>query len=1119
MAAANGVSEPAFPLATPNKEEGRSGLVTKTPDHLLPYGIIFEEYERRRASDLLRHTDEAFDLSAKSKSQDQPAPSPEEIRQVLSKALKTVANQYQALEEMKLSAKTTLGQIDRQEAACRDADKPLKRILHMMNGSALCLSGGGIRSASFGLGVLEGLARFSVGILDAKQTPKRSGTSSGLLHHLDYLSTVSGGGYIGSWLSAWIYRRVHAPIAERKKTLKDAREQLEKAQAEHDDTRLQNLQGNIRTLEEELQSLRDNEQWEAHYSEAVEGLAGRIPTTAGDPSPQPIRHLREYTSYLAPALGLSLDSWTLAAIVMRNIFINWLMLLPILFTLVALPQVSYYASKALAQWIDHCITVQIAGLLIVIMLFVIAAFFAAFNLPSHRSEPRGPSVTATVLGFALPVLLADWILAELGWSVSRGNKPGATLLVIVAAVAFGISVGGLACLCGKVFSVYTQELEATTHQYLVKGTSRFWRALYLAIAAVVSAALASGLAVLLTWKVLPFLTLTHNVPVGHKSGSPFCCQAAPPNVAWFTFPADDRIFMIFAVPLVIMIPLLTVSLLSGLLGLFEQEEDREWWSRVGAIQLAFIVTWIAAHAITLYSKSALSIIWLAVSGIGLGGVGSALGWSGKTSAGPQPVKQQQKGNLGEFLEKHDLLLPTVCGIALLLLFLGVSGGELKLAALLWSKPDLSNLSGNLTAHLVILFAAIVLAVLLNWAISINVFSLNGLYRMRLMRAFLGASNTQRQPNNFTGFDPTDTPKEIKLAHAPGAPLHVINTTLNLVGTKNTAWRQRKAEPFSFSPLHSGSWRLGYVPTQFYAGADGPSLATAMTISGAAFNPNMGYHSSPLVTLLMTFFNVRLGWWMPNPKRELPNKWLAKLAGGGKFMCGRDFLRRTGPSLALEPIIREALGLTNDNYRWIELTDGGHFENLGLYEMVMRRCKKIIVVDAGADPKCQFEDLGNALRKIEIDLGIPIRFESLRMQEGAKIENRYCAVATIDYGCVDSNMVDDWNAPEKQRQELADGMKGTLIYIKAALTGEEPPDIKQYSLTHDDFPHETTANQFFNESQFESYRHLGSVEVETIVKEGSKKSGLRDFLQGLFAAEGPLGDDFDSFADLARRYTA
>jgi hypothetical protein len=261
--------------------------------------------------------------------------------------------------------------------------------------------------------------------------------------------------------------------------------------------------------------------------------------------------------------------------------------------------------------------------------------------------------------------------------------------------------------------------------------------------------------------------------------------------------------------------------------------------------------------------------------------------------------------------------------------------------------------------------------------------------------------------------------------------------------------------------------------------------------------------------MMTFFNVRLGWWLPNPARESGGRWPL----GPK---GSEFLHMTGPTIALEPLILEAFGMTDDTYRWIELTDGGHFENLGLYEMVLRRCHNIVVVDAGADPNCQFEDLGNALRKIKIDLGIPIRFDNgIQMTAGSKSENYYCAVATIDYGCVDS----DKGLTDAEREKLS----GTLIYLKAGLTGAETPDIKQYALTHPTFPHEATANQFFNESQFESYRHLGSFEVDTIVKRGISKLPVpppaeEEPSKGA-GANVKRGSDFEYFVTLAKAYVA
>src|SRR5262249_11167637 len=146
---------------------------------------------------------------------------------------------------------------------------------------------------------------------------------------------------------------------------------------------------------------------------------------------------------------------------------------------------------------------------------------------------------------------------------------------------------------------------------------------------------------------------------------------------------------------------------------------------------------------------------------------------------------------------------------------------------------------------------------------------------------------------------------------------------------------------------------------------GISLGTAMAISGAAASPNMGYHSSPSVTLLLALFNARLGWWLGNPGPE-----------------GETTYKDDGPATAIIPLAEETFGLSTDDRPYVYLSDGGHFENLGLYEMVRRRCRFIVAVDAGCDPAFAFEDLGNAVRKIFIDLGIRITFKDLD-----KLKNR------------------------------------------------------------------------------------------------------------------------------------
>jgi len=209
------------------------------------------------------------------------------------------------------------------------------------------------------------------------------------------------------------------------------------------------------------------------------------------------------------------------------------------------------------------------------------------------------------------------------------------------------------------------------------------------------------------------------------------------------------------------------------------------------------------------------------------------------------------------------------------------------------------------------------------------------------------------------------------------PMHVVNMALNLVGGQNLAWQQRKAASFTCTRTYTGSCRVGYRPSASYGGAyksgkQPISLGTAMTISGAAASPNMGYNSSALLTLVMTLFNARLGWWLGNPRGQA------------------DEWRKPGPSWGIRPFIDEALGRTSDSNAWVYLSDGGHFDNLGLYEMALRRCHLIVVSDSSADPRFAYDDLANAVRKIRIDLGIPIEMEQDRMPAPL----RHCGSARI-----------------------------------------------------------------------------------------------------------------------------
>jgi hypothetical protein len=364
----------------------------------------------------------------------------------------------------------------------------------------------------------------------------------------------------------------------------------------------------------------------------------------------------------------------------------------------------------------------------------------------------------------------------------------------------------------------------------------------------------------------------------------------------------------------------------------------------------------------------------------------------------------------------------------------------------------------------------------------------------LVRGYLGASQQNRTPDRFTGLDSRDNIRMYKLWPPNSSSkievnclFHVINITLNLVSTKRLAWQERKAESFTVTPRHCGSANLGYRPSIDYGDSLPPvtvedqrgiALGTAMAISGAAASPNMGYASSPSLSILLTLFNVRLGWWLGNPG-----------AAGSKH----NAYRREGPRFSALPLLFEALGQTNDNRPYVYLSDGGHFENLGLYEMVRRRCRFIVVIDAGCDAKFTFDDLGNAVRKTYIDLGVQITFEGLDnlhnrpdpeiIKAAGKKGVPYHALGTIHYVAADGKAGAHPGCHD-----------GCILYIKPAYHGtNEAAGIRSYAMANPTFPHETTLDQFFTESQFESYRSLGLNMTRHILNDPHVRQRLHDFL--------------------------
>jgi hypothetical protein len=169
------------------------------------------------------------------------------------------------------------------------------------------------------------------------------------------------------------------------------------------------------------------------------------------------------------------------------------------------------------------------------------------------------------------------------------------------------------------------------------------------------------------------------------------------------------------------------------------------------------------------------------------------------------------------------------------------------------------------------------------------------------------------------------------------------------------------------------------------------------------------------------------------------------------------------------------GRANDRKADIYLSDGGHFDNMGIYEMLRRRCRRIVVFDADSDPKYHYADLGRSLRLASIDLHVTVDFIAPVIKGEANLKAAG-ALANITY---------------------QDGTTGLLLYLKPWLPNYLPADVLAYWAEHDDFPHQSTTDQFFTESQFESYRSLGE-QIAGQAFAGADRLPQADRLRHMFA---------------------
>jgi Patatin-like phospholipase len=961
----------------------------------------------------------------------------------------------------------------------RDCPRAPAEIADVRNLAGLALSGGGIRSASFNLGFLQGLA--------AKQ----------VLHRFDYLSTVSGGGFVGGWWSAWLSRRQRAI-------------------------------GDVFPPPEELELQRRAATAVLIAKDAEAAPAEALPDgSLSAKRNDPIHFVRLFSNYLTPKTGImSPDTWRLIAYFIRSLLFTWLALVPILFAVVLLAQSIYlfkedtrtaFLCGGAAVVAEHCSTGAAAGT----DAGAPPASGGSFISPgdARLAFLKNPVVAVLAIYATLVVLwlvetaasqsLAIAAFVGLGaviWLVSRSNGGSAPLsaaswsaliatlvtLILFIVQSFvkrqsdpGSGAPPIPATAADRRTWLTQQQERVLKFATFSGLLLFAAAFANDLAGFIFGGIEAGLtaelkkaggwgALLLTG-VSGLYTLIKQAP--STTGQP---GSAPSLVG--------KILMLIAPPLVVAALLLGLAVASHHLLLCIERAPAGFLGTLAraAICLAVIEVFLAiyescndpedlASTRGVSWRSFVPLIFLKAIGMATPvddsrpwyQVFSARGWARAAAAGCILLVLGSRFDFSPSSLWNSMMTVSVTSVALGIL---AAAALLSLSSRRWkvslrsARPVALMTAASLTATLcllansgvlpdvgvaALLWVAILIGgvIALGWLADPNLISLHGFYKARISRAYMGASNSGRDNEDITDAAPGDdvAMKEV-WNHDIGGPYHLINASLNLVGGSDLATSQRLAENFVMSRYHCGSARAGYRCTAEYMSGQ-LSLATAVAISGAAVSPTMGSQTpSAALTLLLSLFNVRLGFWAPTPSGK---RWYEGHARLWPFY-----------------LLRETLANTGNIGTYCYLTDGGHFDNTALYALVERGCRLIVVCDCGADPTPSFGDIGTAIRRCRIDFGaeIDLQIDDFVTEPNLQGVGR----VHVGYGSITYQ-------PEHLRLLGLDEQTervGRIIWVKPTVTAWSAADVRQYRKAHSDFPQQATSDQWYDESQFESYRRLG-----------------------------------------------
>lgn len=847
------------------------------------------------------------------------------------------------------------------------------RFAPQMDLKGLAISGGGIRSATFGLGVIQKLAALNQ------------------LNSFDYISTVSGGGYIGSWLVAWIQRN-----------------------------------GSVGNISKCLDP-----------SHSTDPMADEV---------RPIRWLRMYSNYLSPkASVMSADAWTAGITWLRNTLINQFILLFLLLSVLA----AISGSFNLWRMFEHFNFWSATGIQMIpygprviafwsFVILLLPAIFAGSGMKNYIKRD-GVNIRPRISGDAISVIMIIWSVIfgsiTCSWfytGINQVSSFGAAVGLLWPAAVVGAILMTAVAIAGRYF---TQALECSLkHGFWGKAWIYFW----IPFSSILSAAV--GLATL--------------------AGVWVFFKGLPVNWAGVRGFGEKQVF-ILGTPLIVEVVSITIVVRMALMGLIFPDEKREWWGRMGGIIHRFALIWILITAGAIFVPDLIKVNFKNIpSWIGPAGAtwATLVGIAVKMAFKSAGEAKKTDSSLSKLSDMFVRFAPYLFMVGFMLI------GAYSLEALM-NAFDISEgmpsfvLAGNFW---IMSGALAVITWLVSWRTGVNEFSLHHFYRNRLTRAYLGATRSRDDRDNsadpFTGFDKNDDLRvaDFRIEKGYYGPYPLLNTALNATDATELDRQDRMAESFIFSPLYcgydfsatrsainnrAGLFNYGYRQTEDYSTKGGPWLGSVVAMSGAAVSPNMGYHSSPATAFLLTMFNVRLGRWIGNPRQR--------------------WWKHSEPTAGIAYLVKDLIANTDINNNYVYLSDGGHFDNMGIYELVRRKCKYIVLIDGEQDTNGTCEGLANAIRRCRIDFGVEITIDTSLITQKDKdgFASEHAVTGTICYPGV---------APD-----------GKLVYVKTAVTTKlaESTDIREYKMSNPEFPQESTGDQFFNEAQFESYRKLGYLSID------------------------------------------